>query len=31
MAEAFWHTFGFLERCVGNRVILRPDKLTFCK
>ncbi|XP_045101329.1 uncharacterized protein LOC123498232 [Portunus trituberculatus] len=31
VAEAFWHTYGFLQKCHDNGVTLRPDKFSFCK
>uniref|UniRef100_A0A0P4VNI8 Reverse transcriptase n=1 Tax=Scylla olivacea TaxID=85551 RepID=A0A0P4VNI8_SCYOL len=31
VAEAFWHTYGFLQKCRDNGVTLRPDKFSFCK
>ncbi|XP_063859146.1 uncharacterized protein LOC135100114 [Scylla paramamosain] len=31
VAEAFWHTYGFLQKCRDNGVTLRSDKFSFCK
>jgi len=31
IAEAFWHTYDFLLKCMENGVTLRPDKFHFCK